>query len=49
MLFLDGGRLDSWHGLELRLGEAHLLSEYRDPTSFVGWGYPSTWKKSDGT
>eukprot|EP01043_Picozoa_sp_COSAG02_P044579 COSAG02_NODE_3995_length_5939_cov_3.184621_1_plen_485_part_00 len=49
MLFLDGGRLASWSGVELRLGQSHLLSAYRDPTSFVGWGYPSTWKKADGS
>lgn len=49
ILFFDGSRMASWAGLELSLGEAHLLSEYRDPTSFVGWGYPSTWKKADGS
>ena len=49
ILFFDGSRMSSWSGLQLSLGEAHLLSEYRDPSSFVGWGYPSTWKKADGS
>jgi hypothetical protein len=49
MLFFDGTRMDSWSGLKLSLGEATLLSEFRDSSSFVGWGYPSTWKKADGS
>ena len=49
MLFLDSSRLASWSGVTLRLGEVHLLSEYRDPSSFVGWGYPSAWRKADGS
>jgi len=49
LLFLDGARLASWSGLQVSAGTTHLLSTYRDPTSFVGWGYPSTWRKADGT
>ena len=48
LLFFDGHRLASWSRLQLSVGTAHLLSEFRDPTSFVGWGYPSTWRKEDG-
>jgi hypothetical protein len=47
ILFFDGSRLASWTGLKLRLGTAHLLAEYRDPTSYTGWGFPSTWRKAD--
>ena len=49
MLFFDGGRLASWTGLNLSLGRAHLLSEYHDPTSYTGWGFPSVWRKADGS
>jgi len=49
LLFFDGDRLASWSGLNLSLGSAHLLSEYHDPTSYTGWGFPSTWRKADGS
>jgi hypothetical protein len=48
LLFLDGSHLQSWSGLQLRIGSTSLLSEYKDPTSFVGWGYPSVWRKAAG-
>lgn len=30
------------------MGKAELLSTFRDPSSFVGWGYPSTFKMAGG-
>ena len=36
MLFLDGSHLASWTGLQLSVGSPQLLSEYRDPSSFIG-------------
>ena len=43
LLFFDGEFLSATSGINFTLGTPHLLSEYRDPTSFVGWGYPSVW------
>lgn len=48
LLFLDGEHLQSWTGLRLNIGTAALVGEFKDPTSYVGWGYPSVWRKAAG-
>jgi hypothetical protein len=44
LLFLDARHLSRARAVNFSLGEVHLLSEYRDPSSFVGWGYPNVWQ-----
>jgi len=48
LLFFDDHHLASSAGLSTRVGTAHLLAIYRDPTAFVGWGYPSVWSTPSG-
>ena len=45
LLFLDSHHLSKWDGLQLQLSTPTLLSEYKDPSSFIGWGFPSVFKK----
>ena len=44
VLFFDDARLNASSNLAFRLGSAQLASVYRDPSAFVGWGYPSVWR-----
>ena len=48
LLFIDHERL-SWHrNLAIKAGKPRLLSKWRDPSSFIGWGYPSVWRTESG-
>ena len=48
ILFFDDERLASTSSLSWQVGSPVLLSTFRDPTSFVGWGYPSVWRTTAG-
>lgn len=48
MLFFD---LSHWvnesEGVCVGVGDPVLLSTFHDPTSYVGWAYPSVWRECD--
>lgn len=48
MMFFDYAQMSSCVGLAASIGTPHLLSVYRDPSSFVGWGYPSVFRTAGG-
>ena len=45
-MFFDDRYIDSKTSLRRSIGRTYLLSIYEDPSAFIGWGYPSTWKRS---
>jgi hypothetical protein len=48
LLLLDTHHLDSYAGLDFHVGKPTLLSIFKDPSCFVGWGYPSVWGSLGG-
>lgn len=48
LLFFDGRWVAAAANLTAAPGAPRLLSTYRDPSSFTGWGYPSVWPRRDG-
>ena len=44
ILFFDDHHLASAENVVFEMGSVQLVSEFRDPTSYVGWGYPSVWR-----
>lgn len=49
MLFLDDAFVADLGNASMSLGAPTLVSKFSDPNAFIGWGYPSVWKKADGT
>ena len=43
ILFFDDYFLTHRQSVDFHIGTAELVAEYRDPTCFVGWGFPSVW------
>lgn len=48
LLFFDGRWVVTATNLSAAPGKPRLLSTFRDPSSFTGWGYPSVWARRDG-
>lgn len=49
ILFLDTKYIASAEGLVRATGSPKLVSAFSDLNGWVGWGYPSAWRDSNGT
>ncbi len=48
LLFFDGRWVAAAANISAAAGNPRLLTTFRDPSSFTGWGYPSVWARRDG-